>query len=126
MQLWKRRVTCCAQIDTGSFVAAASPPPRELPPGEQTDLDASRSRPLAPAIPLLMNSSLVARASADLLAAGGLSLLFASASLLPRLVPAFPPALAWLGQLIAAAWLGIALFNWSTRTTAIGGIHGRP
>ncbi|ODS99937.1 MAG: hypothetical protein ABS52_19315 [Gemmatimonadetes bacterium SCN 70-22] len=73
-----------------------------------------------------MNSSLVARASADLLAAGGLSLLFASASLLPRLVPAFPPALAWLGQLIAAAWLGIALFNWSTRTTAIGGIHGRP
>lgn len=73
-----------------------------------------------------MNSSLVVRASAALLAAGGLPLLFASDSLLPRLVPTFPPALSWMGQLIAAAWLGIALFNWSTRNTTIGGIYGRP
>ena len=71
-------------------------------------------------------SSVIARASAALLAAAGLPLLFASDAILPRLVPGFPATAAWLGQLIAAAWLSVALFNWNSKATILGGIYGRP
>jgi hypothetical protein len=68
----------------------------------------------------------ISQASAALLAAGGLALLFASDVLLPRLVAGFPAAGAWLGQLLAAAWLGVAALNWLSRSALLGGIYGRP
>jgi hypothetical protein len=68
----------------------------------------------------------ISQASALVLLAGGVALLFASDAILPRLVPAFPPAGAWLGQLLAAAWLGVAALNWLSRSALLGGIYGRP
>lgn len=73
-----------------------------------------------------MISTQIARASAGLLLLGGLALLFAADVILPRLVPGFPPAGAWLGQLLAAAWLGLGALNWLSRATLLGGIYGRP
>lgn len=73
-----------------------------------------------------MISTHVSRASAVALLLGGLALLFAPDVVLPRLVPGFPPAGAWLGQLLAAAWLGVAALNWTSRRTGLGGIYGRP
>ena len=73
-----------------------------------------------------MISTLITRASAAVLALGGLSLLFAADAILPRLIPAFPPAGAWLGQLLAAAWLAVALLNWASQPGLLGGIYGRP
>lgn len=32
----------------------------------------------------------------------------------------------WPVQLLAAAWLALAIFNWTTRGFALGGIYGRP
>ena len=57
---------------------------------------------------------------------GGLAMLFASDVILPRLVPGFPPAAAWLGQLLGAAWLGVSGLNWHHRSALLGGIYGRP
>jgi hypothetical protein len=71
-------------------------------------------------------SDLVSRASAALLLAGGLALLFAADAVLPRLVPGFPPEGAWLGQLLAAALLGLAALDWLSRNALLGGIYGRP
>jgi hypothetical protein len=71
-------------------------------------------------------SSIVTRTSAAVLLAGGVALLFASDVLLPLLVPGFPAAGAWLGQLLGAAWLGVAALNWLHRGTLLGGIYGRP
>jgi len=71
-------------------------------------------------------SSTVTRVSAGFLAAAGLPLLFASDVLLPRIVPGMPAHATWLGQLIAAAWLSVAFYNWNTRGTILGGIYGRP
>jgi hypothetical protein len=71
-------------------------------------------------------SSLVSRVSAALLLAGGLALLFAPDAILPRLVPGFPPAGAWLGQLLAAALLALAALDWLSRKALLGGIYGRP
>jgi hypothetical protein len=71
-------------------------------------------------------SSLVSRVSAALLSLAGLALLFASDVLLPAVVPGLPPAAAWLGQLLAAAWLGVAALNWLQRAAVLGGIYGRP
>jgi hypothetical protein len=71
-------------------------------------------------------SSIVSRTSALVLLLGGLALLFASDTLLPMLAPGFPRNAAWLGQLIGAAWLGVAALNWLQRTVLIGGIYGRP
>jgi hypothetical protein len=71
-------------------------------------------------------SSLVSRVSAALLSLAGLVLLFASDVLLPALVPGLPPAAAWVGQLLAAAWLGVAALNWLQRSAVLGGIYGRP
>ena len=57
---------------------------------------------------------------------GGLALLFASNVILPRLIPTFPAAGAWLGQLLGAAWIGVAGLNWISKGVLIGGIYGRP
>lgn len=73
-----------------------------------------------------MISSLVTRVSAAALLLGGLALLFASDTILPQMVPGYPPGGAWLGQLLAAAWLGVATLNWAQRATVLGGIYGRP
>jgi hypothetical protein len=71
-------------------------------------------------------SSHVSRVSAIVLAAAGLPLLFASDVILSILAPGLPPSSAWLGQLIAAGWLSVALFNWNARASVLGGIYGRP
>jgi hypothetical protein len=71
-------------------------------------------------------SSVLSRVSALVLLLGGLALLFAPDVLLPALAPGFPPAAAWLGQLLAAAWLGVAALNWLQRAAVLGGIYGRP
>jgi hypothetical protein len=71
-------------------------------------------------------SSLLSRTSATVLLLGGVALLFASDVLLPALIPGFPPAAAWLGQLLGAAWLGVAVLNWLQRAAVLGGIYGRP
>ena len=73
-----------------------------------------------------MISAALSRLSAALLLLGGAALLFAPDALLPVLVPGFPPAGAWLGQLLGAAWLGMAALNWLQRAATIGGIYGRP
>ena len=73
-----------------------------------------------------MISTHVSRASALLLAAGGLVLLFAADVVLPRLIPAFPAAGAWLGQLLGAAWLAVAALDWLTQGAMLGGIYNRP
>lgn len=57
---------------------------------------------------------------------GGLALLFAADDVLPALVPGFPRSAAWLGQLLAGAWLGLGAANWISRTSVLGGIYGRP
>lgn len=72
-----------------------------------------------------MISSIVSRLSAAILLLGGVTLLFAPDVVLPALVPAFPPAAMWLGQLLAAAWLGVAALNWLQRGALLGGIYGR-
>jgi hypothetical protein len=71
-------------------------------------------------------SSAISQASAVMLAAAGAVLLFASDAVLPALVPGFPASAAWVGQLLAAAWLGVAALNWLQRRTLLGGIYGRP
>ncbi|MCC6771618.1 MAG: hypothetical protein IT360_10460 [Gemmatimonadaceae bacterium] len=68
----------------------------------------------------------IARASAAVLALGGLALLFAADAVLPVLIPGYPPAGAWLGQVLAAAWLGVTALTWSARSMLLGGIYGRP
>lgn len=73
-----------------------------------------------------MNSARVSAASAILLLVGGAALLFAADDILPRLVPGFPEAGAWLGQLLGGAWLAIAALNWLNRGARLGGIYGRP
>ena len=73
-----------------------------------------------------MFSTHVSRASAVSLLVGGLAFLFAADDILPRLIPGFPANGAWLGQLLAAAWLGVAALNWLNRSLLLGGIYGRP
>jgi hypothetical protein len=77
-------------------------------------------------VPSSMISSRLSRVSAAVLLFGGSALLFAPDVLLPVLVPGFPPTAAWLGQLLAAAWLGVAALNWLQRAAVLGGIYGRP
>ncbi len=73
-----------------------------------------------------MISSMVSRASAGFLVLMGLPLLFASDALLPRVVPGIPAHATWLGQLLSAAYLSVAFYNWNTRSAILGGIYGRP
>jgi len=70
-------------------------------------------------------SSLISRSSAGAFAFGGLLMLFAPDLLLSALIPGFPPSGLWLGQLLGAAWLGLAWMNWVNRTVLIGGIYAR-
>lgn len=71
-------------------------------------------------------STQISRASAAVLAGCGLALLFGSDVILPSLVPAFPASAAWLGQLLAAAWLALAALNWLSQSALMGGIYSRP
>jgi hypothetical protein len=71
-------------------------------------------------------STWISRASAAVLLLGGMALLFASDVILPRLVPGFPAGGAWLGQLLGAAWIGMAALNWLSRSALLGGIYSRP
>jgi hypothetical protein len=71
-------------------------------------------------------SSLVSRASAALLLLGGVALLFGADDILPRVIPGFPAGAAWIGQLLAAAWLPLGALNWLNRSAILGGIYGRP
>jgi len=71
-------------------------------------------------------SSLLGRVSAGVLLVSGAALLFAPDVLLPALIHGFPREARWLGQLLAAAWLGIAALNWLQRHALLGGIYGRP
>lgn len=73
-----------------------------------------------------MISSVISHVSALVLGVAGVALLFASDVVLPRVVPGFPPGAAWLGQLLAAAWLGMAVNTWLRRGAILGGIYGRP
>ena len=72
-----------------------------------------------------MHSTLISRVSAGLLLVGGLGLLFAPDVILPRLIPGYPEAGLWFGQLLGAAWLALAVLNWLSRTSLLGGIYGR-
>lgn len=73
-----------------------------------------------------MISSVLSHVSALVLFVAGLVLLFASDAVLPTVLPGFPAAGAWLGQLLAAAWLGVAALTWLQRRAVLGGIYGRP
>ncbi|HEX5953025.1 MAG TPA: hypothetical protein VFY94_07610 [Rhodanobacteraceae bacterium] len=73
-----------------------------------------------------MISSILSHISALVLFAAGLVLLFASDTVLPAILPGFPATGAWLGQLLAAAWLGVAASTWLQRRAVLGGIYGRP
>ncbi|MES3033785.1 MAG: hypothetical protein V4813_07290 [Gemmatimonadota bacterium] len=74
----------------------------------------------------MLNSTRVSDASAAFLAITGLLLLFASEEMLPMVVPGFPPAVAWLGELVASGWLAMAILNWANRKALLGGVYGRP
>lgn len=63
--------------------------------------------------------------SAAFLALCGLALLFAADVVLPALLPGFRAADAWLGQMLAAGWLAMAVLNWFNQLTLLGGIYGR-
>lgn len=71
-------------------------------------------------------STVVSRASAALLLCGGLGLLFVPDLILGAVLPGMPAQAYWLGQLLAAAWLGVATLNWLQRRAVIGGIYARP
>lgn len=73
-----------------------------------------------------MISSIVSRLSAAFLCCLGLSLLFVPDVVLGALTPGVPQTAEWIGQLLAAAWLGMASLNWMQRSVVIGGIYGRP
>lgn len=73
-----------------------------------------------------MASTVVSSVSALILGIAGLALLFAPDVVLPAVVPAFPRSAVWLGQLLAAGWLGLAILNWLQRRLVLGGIYGRP
>ena len=73
-----------------------------------------------------MFSSVVSQISALVLFLSGLVLLFAPDVVLPAVVSGFPASGAWLGQLLAAAWFGVAALNWLQRRALLGGIYGRP
>ena len=74
----------------------------------------------------MLNSTRLSDASAAFLAVMGLLLLFASDAMLPMLVGGFPPAMAWIGELVASGWLALAILNWANRKALLGGVYGRP
>ena len=72
-----------------------------------------------------MNTRLLQTLSTAVLALCGAVGLFAPEVLLSAIGMAFVTP-HWPVQLLAAAWLGLAMLNWSTRGFTIGGILGRP
>jgi hypothetical protein len=68
----------------------------------------------------------VSRLSAIVLGAPALLLLFGADDLLPALISGFAGRDAWIGQLAASGWFAVAMLNWLSRNTVIGGIYGRP
>ncbi len=68
----------------------------------------------------------ITHTSAALLGLSGAALLFASDAILPALVPGVPASAAPIGQLLGAAWLGLAALDWLQRDAVLGGIYGRP
>lgn len=74
----------------------------------------------------MLNSTRVSDASAAFLAVTGMLLLFASEEMLPMVVTGFPPAVAWIGELVASGWLAMAILNWANRKALLGGVYGRP
>ena len=73
-----------------------------------------------------MISAFISRTSAFWLGAGGFALLFGPDAVLPRLIAGYPASGLWLGQLLGAAWLGLAALNWINRRLILGGVFGRP
>ena len=73
-----------------------------------------------------MISGFISRTSALWLGVAGFALLFAPDAVLPRLVAGYPSSGLWLGQLLGAAWLGLAALNWINRRLILGGVYGRP
>ena len=73
-----------------------------------------------------MSTGLLMRASAAMLMAAGLALLFAADDILPRLIDGYPPAAGWFGQLLGGAWLAVAALNWLNKGARLGGVYGRP
>jgi hypothetical protein len=72
-----------------------------------------------------MNTSLLQTVSAATLGACGIVGLFAPEALLSAISMAVVTP-HWPVQLLSAAWLGLAMFNWMTRNFGLGGIYGRP
>lgn len=72
-----------------------------------------------------MISSQLSRASAAFLLIAGLTLLFASDVILPKIIAAYPEDGAWLGQLLGASWIAVGTLNWLSRAVLLGGIYGR-
>ena len=71
-------------------------------------------------------STAASHASALLLAAGGLAMLFAPQPIAAAL--GAPPAVATdvIVQMLGGAWLGLAALNWLQRRAIIGGVFMRP
>jgi hypothetical protein len=65
-----------------------------------------------------MKSKIVVTSAAVVLSASGIALLFAPA----EIVPAAP----LIAQLLACSLLGLAAADWAGRSSAVGGIYGRP
>ncbi len=74
----------------------------------------------------MTKSGLISRVNAIVLALAGVAMLFAPDAVLLQIVDGFPPAAFWLGQLLGAAWLGMAALSWLGRDAVLGGIYGRP
>jgi hypothetical protein len=72
-----------------------------------------------------MNTRLLQTVTTAVLGVCGVVGLFAPEVLLSAISMAFVTP-HWPVQLLAAAWLGLAMLNWSTRGFTIGGILGRP
>jgi hypothetical protein len=73
-----------------------------------------------------MKSAHLSRLSAFVLGAPAVVLLFGADNLLPTVIPGFTSSSAWVGQLAASGWIAVAMLNWMSRNTVIGGIFGRP
>jgi hypothetical protein len=71
-------------------------------------------------------SAFISRTSALWLGIAGFVLLFSPDAVLPRLISGYPSSGLWLGQLLGAAWLGLAALNWINRRLILGGVFGRP
>ena len=72
-----------------------------------------------------MLSSHLSRAIALLLGMVGFAFVFAPRGMLALLAPGTPRTVAWIGQLLGAALVGLGCLNWFNRHTLLGGIYAR-